>query len=288
MNFEVNQWNNTDKVDSDYKSIENKTLEVKQKFPDNIINHFKSYNWVRWMGFVGFLLYTVATVFTIVSIVEDLLAGQPWAVFFGTLDRFTNESNLLLWLFMIFWLFFRKHSFMKENKALIACMTYIFFTFFGYNVILIAMGGGRYGYNLNNGAYGLVTNIWWHLLCPLYFIAFGLCVMYDEPNKEPKKFVRSLLSAMIYPTIYVIYVATIPFVYTAPTTDYGTYYNWFNNNYPNGYTVYSSATNTAYTNTAWAYILIIWLVFFPGSYSGFYFAWKKGFNKLNAKKQNNK
>lgn len=246
-------------------------------FTEKIKNFFNKSNWVNLIGLFGFLIFSVSIIFFIVDIIEQLQEGKAWEVFFGSLDRFTNESNALLWVFMLFYIFFPKHSFLKENKFLIWNMVYIFFTFFGYNVILVGING----YSYSGSAYAITSNIWLHVLSPLYFIFFGLMVMYTQPNQQPK-YLSTFLTGMIYPTIYVIYVITIPYVFMAPTKDGSQYANDFWNSYETGvYTVYANATNVVEYPTAWAYIMIMWIVFFPGVYTIFYYCWK-GFNKLYA------
>ena len=257
------------------KLVESSSISLSEK----IKNYFNKSNWVNWFSFFGFLIFSISIVFTIIGIVFYLQSGSAWMVFFGILDRFTNESNILLWVFMLFYIFFPKHSFMKNNKFLICTMVYIFFTFFGYNVILVGING----YSYSGTAYSITSNVWMHVLSPLYFIFFGLLVMYTQPNKNPK-YLSTLLAGMIYPTIYVIYVITIPFVFHAPIKDGSQYSIEFWNDYETGvYTVYANATNVVVYPTAWAYIMIMWLVFFPGSFTIFYYCWI-GFNKLNNSK----
>lgn len=73
---------------------------------------------------------------------------------------------------------------------------------------------------------------------------------------------------MIYPTIYAIYLATIPFVYKLSDG--------------NSYSVYGGATNTAQNSMSWAYICVMYFIFFPGSYVTFYYSWV-GINKTSLK-----
>lgn len=251
-------------------------------FADQIKNWFSVSNWINYVALFGLLMFTVSIGFMINDIVYDVKNNEAWKVFFGQLDRFTDESNILLWVFMLFFVFFPKHSFLKNNKFLIWTMVYIFFTFIGYNVILVGING----YSYSGSSADIAENVWLHILSPIYFLVFGFLVMYLRPNQEPK-FLKTLLCGMIYPTIYVIYVITINYNYAVPATDdTGAYAMQYRGEYdsPNHYyTVYSGATNVREHPTAWAYIMVMWLIFFPGFYTAFWYCWK-GFNKLNAKK----
>lgn len=252
-------------------------INHKDKF--SIYKWFKEFDVPKYLAFVGLFLFSLSLFFTTYDFVryaKDFnTASKIW---FGILDRFTNQSNILLLVFVIFYLFFPKHSFMKNNGFLISCMVFIFFTFFGYNVILVGLSG--YGYDLDDGIIPLLGNICMHLLFPIYFIVFGLIHMYFKPMQEPRKFWKLLLLGMIYPTIYVIYIIIIPFVYSG----YKVFSEMDKQWYPSTYTVYGDATNVKDKPISWAYILVMYLGFFPGSFAIFYYSWK-GFNKLN-KKQN--
>lgn len=253
------------KIQNSFSSVDDSS----SSYTNKLKNYISKLTWIDWVAWLGFMIFTVATAFTVVDIVNYLIKGQSWKVLFGTLDRFTNESNLLLWIYMIFYLFFPKHSFMKNNKFLIWNMAYIFFTFFGYNVILV----GFNGYSYSGSMYDITSNVWWHALSPIYYLFFGFSYMWAYKGKQPKYW-STLITGMIYPTIYVIYVITIPYTFTPPN-DLSNFYADFITSYPDGhYTVYGSATNVVDYWTAWIYIMVIWVIFFPGSYTFAYWSWK--------------
>lgn len=218
---------------------------------------------LAWIGFFIFLTSFSFTIYDFVIYARDD-ASKIW---FGIFDRFTNQSNWLLFVFIFFYLFFPNHSFLKSNGTLISIMVYIFFTFIGYNAILIPIAG--YGY-VGSGM-PLAGNIWLHILCPIYFLFFGFVHMFFNKNKQPKSFFKTMLFGMIYPTIYMIYIVTIPFVYTSYEQGLKTY------------SVYGSATNLK-DNTMIAAICIsaMYLIFFPLSFAMFYYVWK-GMNRINTK-----
>lgn len=259
MNANFNEINSPIKKD--------KELSVTKWF-NNLVTIIKNYKWLDWFALFCFLIFTVSTAFVIENLVQALRGTNGHLVGWDTLDKFTDQSNVLLWVYMLFYVFFKRHVFLKNNMWLLSNMTYIFFTLIGYNVILIGISGNSYG----DDFLSIFQSAWYHVLSPVLFLAFGFCYFYCNPNQQPKVLWKAVLKAMIYPTIYVIYVATIPFVLN-PTT------------YNNGvtYTVYGDFTNLKdHLGKALPVILGMWLIFFPGSYIAFYYSWI-GFNKLNNK-----
>ncbi|MDE6894113.1 MAG: DUF1600 domain-containing protein [Malacoplasma sp.] len=225
----------------------------------NLLNLFKSFKWIDWLGFAFFLMYSVTVVFFILDISVELSTNGGYGGW-KTIDKFTDQSNILLWLYMLFYLFFRNHSFLKNNQWLISNLVYIFFTFIGYNVILVGLGG--YGYRGN--FFEIFENAWYHIICPISFFVFGFCFFYFYQNQYPKVFWISLLKQMIYPTIYVIYLISIPFV-----LDYED-----SNGNINHYSVYGDFTNVRdHLTIALPVILGMWLIFFPAAHAIFYFSW---------------
>ena len=231
-----------------------------------LLSRIKNFKVYEWMNFIGMFLFLITFVWTIRDFVNYIHLNKPESIFFGIFDRFTNQSNWILFIFAFMYFWWPNHSFFKDNKFLISAMVYIFFTFIGYNVVLVGIAGG-YGYDVNKPV-DFVSNFWLHILCPIYFIVFGYIFMIQNKNKQPLKFHKLLLTGMIYPTIYAIYLVTIPFVYKLDGS--------------HSYTIYGSATNTAEYPISWAYICVMYFIFFPGSYAIFYYSWI-GINKINKK-----
>lgn len=259
--------------------LQNMPLFVKIK------NYFLNYDTHNWMAFLGIFVFTITMNFTIIQFIEFVSGDKTgWRIFFGIFDRFTYQSNWLLFFYTLLYLIKPNHQFFKGNKFLISTMVYIFFTFIGYNVVLVGISGDR-GYS--GDAAAIASNVWLHIIAPLYFICFGLVKMYYNYKSEPNSFLKTLIMGMIYPTVYAIYLSTIPFVFV----DYRL--NPENYPYPNGhnlyenqaYSIYGNATNTYNNPMSWAYIGVMYFLFFPSSFALFYYAWK-GFNKLNDKIKN--
>lgn len=242
----------------------------------NTKNFFKNYKLHNWIGLFGLFLYTITFYFSISDFVE-YASNSGWKIFFGILDRFTWQSNWLLFIYMFLYTFIPNHQIFKNGRFLICTMVYIFFTFIGYNVVLVGISGAI-GYV--GSLFSITSNIWIHILCPIYFIVYGFLFMYSNPEKIPQNFIKTLGWGMIYPIIYAIYLIIIPFIFSDyrlnPNADiiYG-------NINGEAYSVYGSATNTFSNPFSYAYIFVMLLGFFPGSFALFNYSWKWMNEKLN-------
>lgn len=235
-------------------------------------NYFSSYKLHNWIGLIGMVIYSITIAFLIVNFV-DYAQTASWKIFFGIFDRFTWQSNLLLFFYMLLYIWRPNHSIFKENRFLILTMVYIFFTFIGYNVVLVGISKDR-GYQ--GDALDVIKNLWVHAIAPLWFILYGYIFMISNRNNEPKSFTKTISWGMIYPIIYAIYLITIPYTFV----EYRTNAEYFGNHSGLAYSVYGNATNTFNFSTSYAYIFVMLLAFFPGSFALFHYSWK-GINKLN-------
>lgn len=230
--------------------------------------NYRTFDIVNYLCLFGVFLGIVLICFTAYDFIKYSLNDEGHKVWFGIIDRFTTQSNWITTSFFILYFFNPKLRIFNGNKFLISTMAYIFFTFFGYNIILVLISG----YSYSGSAYDIISNVWWHILMPLYFIAFGLVKLWYRPDGEYKSFLSTLATGMIYPTIYTIYVITIPYIYRIETEP-GVFET---------YTIYGSATNTKDEPTSWIYICTLYFIFFPGSIALFYY-YKKLVNKFKKK-----
>lgn len=242
----------------------------KDNFFNRIKNNYKKFDWVNWLCLLGVLLGIVTMSFTSRDFILDALNSKGDKVWFGIVDRFTTQSNWLVVLFFFLYFFNPNFQIFKGNKFLLSTMVYIFFTFFGYNIVLVLISKDR-GYTGDPGS--VASNVWVHIIMPLYFVFFGLVKLWIRPDGEYKSFLSTLATGMIYPTIYCIYLISIPFIYNQEIEP-GVFKT---------YSIYGNATNTKDNPTSWAYILVMYLVFFPGSFALFYYFQKivKKFKKAN-------
>ncbi|MCF0217698.1 MAG: DUF1600 domain-containing protein [Malacoplasma sp.] len=230
---------------------------------------FKEYNWFDWYAFTLFFVYSLSVAFFIYDLITALL--KPYGGYYAwtTIDKFTDQSNILLWFYMLFSIFFKKHSFLKNNQWLLSNLTYIFFTFIGYNVILVGFAGYQYGPD----PYDAFSSVWYHVISPITYFIFGFLFFYLYKDKQPQSYWKSMLKQMVYPSFYVVYIMFIPFVMnTSGMVD--------NQGQPIGtYAVYGNFTNLKdKLPVALPVILGMWLIFFPASFAMFYYSWI-GFNR---------
>lgn len=256
---------------------ETSVLKINQ-IKNKIIKYFSEYKWINWFGLIAFLCFTFTTCVIIYNYVQGLQEGGN--AIWKKLDKFTGQSNILIWFFTLFWLFFPNHSFLKKNYWLISTTVYITFTLVGYNALLIPTSGG-YGWAIENdkfvwanwSSFEIFDDLWKHLFCPLIFISFALCLMYTKKDEQPDSFIKVLWKGMIYPTIYVIYVISIQWVL----------YDVNEQGEQVVYSVYGVATNVRESSMAWIYVCCMYFIFFPSMFATYYYSWKKGLNKLNRK-----
>lgn len=252
-------------------NIENNDFEkALPKEKKCLINYFKKFDKTRWMFFIAMWFFIISFCFIIRDFVGALQVNTPTNNGWTSVDRFTYQSNILLLIYSVFIVFWPNHQFLRADKFLISNMVYIFFTFVGYNLILAPLGNGY-----NGDSYAIGSSVWEHVICPVLFIFIGFIKMVWNPNAKLKSYWSTMLTGMIYPTVYVIYIASIPFVLNT----YG----------GKTYSVYGSATDTLNNPSfAWPIIVCMYLIFFPGSYAIFYYSYWGIQKHLGTQKNKNK
>lgn len=179
---------------------------------------------------------------------------------------------MLIAIYTILYIFKPKYNFIKNDSFFLATMTYITFTFVGYNIILNTSPSE--GYASLKDAYKLFQSIWTHIICPFLFIVLGIIKICTENTLKTfsLNYWKSLCLTMIYVLIYCTYVIIIPYIY--------------NTGNPNStYSVYGNFTNTK-DNPYLAYPIIfaICFIFFPGVFTGYFQLQKFAISKAAAKK----
>lgn len=245
---------------------------------NKIQNYFKAFDIPRWTFFGCLFLFTLGFGLIINDFVVALMKNDYNDNAWTAIDKFTTQSNMLLFFFTVIYVFFPNHQLLRKNKFLICTMAYIFFTFFGYNFILTFTEGkflddGTFVSGTYNGSsLAIFSSSITHALSPIAFIAAGFTKMYFDKNLQLDKFVKTVLPGMIYPTLYATYTASIPFVFNT-------------HNPEKTYSIYGIATDTLNNPTiAWPIIVVMILVFFPGSIAMFYFSYKAIYKKMSKKR----
>ena len=244
-------------------------FKVKNRF--SLKKWFSTFDVPRWFAFSLLPMCLFFCGFVIYSFIFIANSETPELIFFGFIDRFTNQSNFLVVLFIFLFVFFPNHSFLKNNSFLISCMCYITFTLLGYNLVLILLGNSGYF----GDALEIFINLFVHMITPIFFIIFGIVTMVYRKNQYLKCTWKTMLNYMIYPAFYVVYVITIPFLFTNFVNEKGEHVT---------YSVYGNPTNVKDNPFAWIYICCAFFIFFPGIFYLYNYLWvfiSKIMNKKN-------
>lgn len=257
-------------------------LTLAKDFHDNqanLSNNFRTFKIHQWISFACFIVAFVSFGCTIAGFVYTALKHEDlWTV----VDKFTNLSNWLVFAYCSIYTFFPNKRYFKEDFFLIATITYIGFTFFGYNIILV--GIGRYDGAYRGEFFDIFSDVWKHIVTPICFLIFGFYSMYERPWCIPKRKVKLLVVCMIVPTIYLIYLSTAPFWIQEPIRQFNKETGLKeiliidNKIQYKTYSVYSWPTNTKDYPITWLFIAVTYFVLLPafilGSYSVWYIMWK--------------
>lgn len=254
----------------------NNSFEIKSSIKEKI--SFKNYNLHNWLSVLGLFVFGIGFIFSMVQIFLYLSGNnEAWKVFFGVIDRFTYQSNWLLLVYVLLYVFKPNHNFFKDNKFLVCTMAYITFTFIGYNVLLVGIFKSASGYN--GTELEIAINAWTHAVSPIYFLILGFVTMYYKQNQEPKNILKTVLKGMIYPSIYVSYLASIPFTFVDYRINPSNYTDKVNTG---AYSVYGSPTDTYSNPMSWLWIVLMY-IFIGLVIVAYCYCWK-GINKINKKR----
>lgn len=236
---------------------------------------FKNYQIHNWLIFIGLFIFLISFAMTVISFIFAAIEHKDlWTVF----DKFTNQTNWIIFIYTIVYFFFPHKPYFKNDIFLLAATTYIFITFFGYNIIIV--GIGQYPEAYKGTPIDIFIDIWKHIIAPLYFIVLAFFSFKERPNCFPKSYWYSLFISSLYPIVYLIYVVSIPFIMQTTSIDLN------GNIIYSTYSVYEIATNTKENPMAWLYVFMTFFVILPIAFYIFWFLWKKLSNKLIEK--NNK
>ncbi|MGL5591228.1 MAG: DUF1600 domain-containing protein [Mycoplasmoidaceae bacterium] len=155
--------------------------------------------------------------------------------FFGSLSFFTTQTNFLTFLFMISFIFFGNRVLFEDNKYLIHIASYIFIVLFVFWLLIFpkSMDAIMLSYPR---PFDLVKTTWHHGVNPIIFIIFSIWTL-KITKRTPVKFDKLLISHILYPLVYAIYIYALPFF--TQTSIYG----WITNMNPNSTPYYDVRYN---------------------------------------------
>lgn len=152
--------------------------------------------------------------------------NDPAQWWFNCFGFFTEQSNLIVAVFIIWYFFNAKSKIFKNNYFLSIATAYIIVTFIGFNFILLPGFVGMiytcneamqpYLEHLDSTIIWAIKNLFAHFVCPVIMvILYVLIIRMQIINKQftsCKSIAKPVGLAMIYPALYMIYTLVIPFI----------------------------------------------------------------------------
>ncbi|MEG2245800.1 MAG: DUF1600 domain-containing protein [Malacoplasma sp.] len=190
-------------------------------------DHLKEkYKWGSWRRSLILCLWIVLLPACVFFFYKDGAESIPpdhtSNLWFSSFNYFTIQTNAMILLFTTILLFFPGLKIFKNNNLQITITVYIFIVGFAWNAILLPsdISSGKV-HTMN--AYEWVSTSWFHIVNPIVFVVTSLVLIFKQPYKMSTSFSTIFKLAMVYPTMYLIFVAIIPF--TAGVSIYGTFTN---------------------------------------------------------------
>lgn len=251
-------------------------MNIKNWFHEK--NIFKKPNrWIHNVVFWGVIIEIITLGLIITSMITKTIEGTWGAagIWFYSLTFFTQQSNILVAIFVITFFFKKDAKIFKNSYFLVFVTAYITITFIGFNFFLLP-GGVAYAlinftddpviHITYNTVISIFTNIFAHEINPVFMVSlYILLVKKTEVRvlKTGKQAWKYVGFGLIYPIIYLTYAAVIPFL-----VDFSVYGPFTNLN-PNLYWSNEGASNdpNAFTNAMpgkpwYAMFFIIFIGFF--------------------------
>lgn len=244
-----------------------KYFQIKEQNIKNIFK-FREYSSVRWWS-LFFMLEALTTLgFVIFTAVPN--DGDLKEIWFGSLQYFTQQSNILVCIFLICYWIDPQMWIFRRNRLLITLTTYISVTFIGYN-FLILPGSLIVGVDILVGKGTLISTIFMHVINPICMISlYSLICYHREAPINISRLKTILKGGLIYPCLYILYAAILPFVTNESV------YGPFTNLNPN------FIWNDEWPGTPWAGAIMAGMIFvFAGLMWIYWIILKK---KINIKK----
>lgn len=143
---------------------------------------------------------------------------------FNVASYFTQQNNILCWLFLFFFFFFNKKRFFAHNTLLTYNTSYIFIVGLVANVMIVP-------YLIFNNINEMITlNIvkffWLHLINQIFFIWFAINTFSINKEYKLESTYDYYSKGVIYPIFYGIYLYTLPFIARHSVYGWLTNLNW--------------------------------------------------------------
>lgn len=241
----------------------------------NSIQHYKTllftkdeilaekYKWGTWRRNLVLALWIILSpvcFFFFFQETTELINVHLNNLWFSSFNFFTIQTNAMIFIFTTILLLFPSLKIFKNNNLQITVTTYIFIVGFAWNAILLPtdISSGKVN---ELTTYDWVSTSWYHIVNPIVFVLVSLILIFKQPFKVATSFINIFKIGLVYPLMYLVFVAIIPF--TAGISIYGTFTN------PNP--LLMNESGSSYGNSIYflliigflfIFLIIIWILWF--------------------------
>lgn len=167
--------------------------------------------WKRKLILITWIIF-LPTPYWLVGVQPENNLNLDWTnnFLFYSACYFTIQTNFLCFLFLTIYLFFPTQNFFKNNNYLISCATYIFIVGSIWLLVLLPVLVVSNNVEYWSNEY-FASTIWLHIVNPIVFTIFTIILILKTERKKEYYRSESILYVCIYPIMYTIFVAILPF-----------------------------------------------------------------------------
>lgn len=187
----------------------------------------EKYKWGSWRRNILLGLFIVLLPVVVFIFFQDSIETNPNSnhynnIWFYSFNYFTIQTNLMILFFTGISLFFPGLKIFKNNNLQIVVTVYIFIVGAAWNGLLLPslINTGKFE---QIPTYKRVITFWYHLVDPIVFITCSLVLIFKQPFKKQTEFKNIFKLGLIYPLMYLTFVAIVPF--TAGVSIYSEFTN---------------------------------------------------------------
>ncbi len=197
--------------------IKTNRLEQKQ------ISHTQVWKWMtmqtKWnklirntlLCYLTFIILTIGFIFINIQGPSTKTNNIDDFFIFNTMSFFTQQNNIMCWVFIIFFMLFHHKVVFKDNLLQIYVCSYISVVGF----VALVMIGPYVSYQDHGSDFFLPYNMtkffWLHLVDQVFFIWFTINTFAQSYSFTRMSYKKYMFEGSFYPIFYGIYLYTVPF-----------------------------------------------------------------------------
>lgn len=181
-------------------------------YDENLKQQFKFSGWKRKLILVEWIIYSPVILWFCYPNTSPNLWNVTWTsnYFFSVVMYFTTQSNVLCFVFLTCILIYPQWNIFKNNIFQITASTYIFLV--GGVFMFILFPSLLINKNINYwSTYHLVSTFWLHVINPISFLIVSIILMRKTTKKHNDIINQSLCYILVYPWMYSLFLAILPF-----------------------------------------------------------------------------